>query len=109
MEIGIEESGLTATGGDPAATPALHLLDAISMTEAETHFQNAKIVEAQNTQEPTNGRQQPFAEIVPVVVHLPASARAYRSGNRPQEYFDSVTVSQSSPGPQAGVAAHPAG
>ncbi len=79
------------------------------MTETETHFQNAKIVEAQNTQKPADGRQQPLAESVPVVVHLAASAHAYRPGNRPQENFDSVTVSQSSPDPQAGVAAHPTG
>ena len=107
MEASLE--GLAATGGNPAATPALHLLDAISLTEAETHLQNAKIVEPQNTQQPADERRQPFAGAIPVVIHLATSARTHRPGNRPQEHFDAVTVSQSSPGPQAGAATHPGG
>ncbi len=107
MEIGIER--LVAAGGDPTATPALHLFDAISLTEAETHLQNAKIVEPQKTQEPAEWRRQPFATVVPVVIHLATSTCAYRPGNRPQAHVDPVTVSQWSPDPQAGAATHSAG
>ncbi len=107
MQISLER--LAATGGDPTATPALHLFDAISLTEAETHLQNAKIVEPQNTQEPAERRRQPFTTVVPVVIHLATSTCAYRLGNRPQACFHPVTVSQSSPGPQTGATAHSAG
>ncbi len=107
METGLE--GLATTRGNPAATPALHLLDAISLTEAETHLQNTKIVKPQKTQQPADERRQPFAGAIPVVIHLATSARAYRLGDRPQKHFDAVTVSQSSPGPQAGAATHPGG
>ena len=109
MEISLEGlAGLTATGGDPAATPALHLLDAISLAEAEAHLQNAKIVQVEDTQEPANGRWQPFAEFIPVVVHLAASTCACRSGNHLQGRFLTVTVSQTPPDPQTGGAAHTA-
>jgi hypothetical protein len=66
-------------------------------------------VEPQNAQQPADERRQPVAGAVPVVIHLASSACAYRLGKRPQEHFDAVTVSQSSPGPQAGAATHPGG
>ncbi len=101
--------GLTATNGVKSATPALHLLDAISVTEAESHLQNTKIVDPQIAQEPADGRRQPLPEILAVVVHLATSARAYQPGNRPQKHFQPITVSQLPAGPQAAAALHPAG
>jgi hypothetical protein len=89
--------------------PALDLFDAISLTEAETHFQNTKIVEAQKTQEPAQRGRQPSGKVIPLVVHSAASASANPSGYRPQEHFDPFTVSQSPPTPQTGTTVQPLG
>jgi hypothetical protein len=86
----------------------LHLLDAISVTEAESHLQNTKIVEAQIAQEPADRRRQALPEVVPVVTHLATSAPVYPPGKRLQKYFEPITVSQLSAGSQAPAARHPA-
>ncbi len=104
----MKSGGLTAANGDESATPALHLLDTISVTEAEAHFQNTKIVEAQIAQKPADRRRQALPEVVPVVTHLATSARVYPPGKRPQTYFELITLSQLSAGPQAAAALHPA-
>ena len=105
----MRSGGLTATNGDKGATPALHLLDAISVTEAEFHLQDTKIVEAQIAQEPADGRRQTLPDLLAVVAHLATSACAYRPSNRPQKHFQPITVSQLSVGPQADAALRPAG
>ncbi len=104
----MRSGGLTAANGDKSATPAHHLLDTISVTEAESHLQNTKIVEAQIAQEPADGRRQTLPEVLAIVAHLATSARAYRPGSRPQKNFQPITVSQLSAGPQAAAALHPA-
>jgi hypothetical protein len=86
----------------------LHLLDAIPVTEAEAHLQNTKVVEAQIAQKPPDRRRQALPEVVPVVTHLATSAGAYPSGKHPQKYFQPITVSQLSAGPQTAPAHHPA-
>jgi hypothetical protein len=105
----LRSGGLTATNGNKSATPALHLLDTISVTEAESHLQNTKIVKPQITQEPADRRRQPLPEILAVVAHLATSARVYQPGNRPQKHFQAITVSQLPAGPQAAAALHRAG
>ncbi len=105
----MKSGGLTATNGDKSATPALYLLDAISVAEAESHLQNLKIVESQFAQEPADRRRQPLPEVVPVVTHPATPAGVYQPGKRPQKYFQPITVSQLSVGPQAVAALHPAG
>lgn len=100
---------LAAAGGIHAATPALHLLDTVSLAETETHLQNPKVVKAENTKQPADTRHQPLAEVVPVVIHPAASARARRPDGRMRAYSERVTVSQSSPGPQVEAASRSAG
>ena len=95
--------------GDPATTPTFHLFDVTSVTEAETHFQNTKIVDAEKTQEPATGRWKPLDKTFAFVVHLPACACARHPESGPREHFQRTTVSQSSSDPQIGVAAQPTG
>jgi hypothetical protein len=85
-----------------ATTSALDLFDAVSLTEAETHFENAIIVDADETKEPADGRRQTPGRVIPLVVHLASSTFTLSTGNRAQLRLDLVTVSQSSPTQQAG-------
>jgi hypothetical protein len=98
---------LAAARGVQTATPALDLLDVVSLTESEAHFENAKIVYAEKTKKPAYGRLQALAEIVPVVSHPAASAHAHRSHDRTQGQFDRLTVSHSPVSPQVGMPACP--
>jgi hypothetical protein len=97
MNVGPESRGLQATRGDQAATPALHPLDAVSLAESETHFENAEIVDAHETEKPAGGRRQAPPALFPIIVH-PA---AFPCGTRTQEHLEQVTVAQPSPGKQA--------
>ena len=97
MKVGPESRGLRATRGDKIATSALHLLDAISLAESETHFENAEIVDAQETEKPAGGRRQAPPAHFPIIVH-PA---AFPCGVRTQEHLERVTVAQPPPGKQA--------
>lgn len=97
MKAGPEARGLRATRGYQAATPALHLLDAVALAESESHFQDTKIVDAHETQEPAGGGRQAFAPLFPIFVH-PA---AFPCGDRTQEHLGPLTVAQPHPGTQA--------
>jgi hypothetical protein len=85
-----------------ATTSALDLFDAVSLTEAETHFENAIIVDADETKDSADGRRQTPDRVIPLVVHLASSALTLPTGHRAQLRLDLITVSQSSPTQQTG-------
>jgi hypothetical protein len=91
------------------ATPALDLLDVISLAESEAHFENAEIVPAERAKKPANRRRQPFAEVIPVVFHPAASARPQPHCDRTQEQIERANLSQSLPDAQIPAPARSAG
>lgn len=93
---------LGSAGGDESAAPALHLLDAVALTKAEAHLEDAERVQTDATQKPADGRRQPRLTRVPVV-HLAASPRAGPGHPCPQAPIESNTVSQPPPGTQNAV------
>lgn len=96
-----------AAGGVQTATPALDLLDVVSLAEPETHFENAKIVNTEHAKKPADGARQPLSEVTPVVFHPAASPRGHGFRDRAQGRIGRITVSHPAPGPQSATAAYP--